>query len=52
MEGYRATEGGDLRILEDGDSRVTERFYDGFADLTAQGALFVVSNATILASVS
>ena len=52
MEGYRATEGGDLRILEDGDSRVTERFYDGFADLTAQGSLFVVSNATILASVS
>jgi len=37
MEGYRVTEGGDLRILEDGDSRVTERFYDGFADLTAQG---------------
>jgi hypothetical protein len=43
VEGYRSLESGDLRILEDGSSRVTEGFLEGFAVLSATGTVSAVS---------
>ena len=44
MEGYRSLESGDLRILEDGDSRVTEGFLDGYAVLSGAATISVTAN--------
>lgn len=42
MEGYRVTEEGNLRTTESSDTRVTEGFIEGFADLSATGSISVV----------
>lgn len=47
MEGYRSLESGDLRILENGDSRVTEGFIDGFSDLSGSGIISVVGGLKV-----
>lgn len=39
MDGFRVTEDGTFRITEAGDSRTTEKFFEAFAAVVAQGTL-------------
>ena len=51
VAGYRITEGGDSRLLENGDTRVTEGFQTGEAALSASSGFDFVSTITATGTV-
>lgn len=51
VAGYRITEGGDSRLLENGDTRVTEGFQTGNAALSASGGFDFVGTLTTTGAV-
>lgn len=52
IAGYRITEGGDSRILQNGDTRVSEGFQTGDASLTASSSYDFVATAKVGAAVA
>jgi hypothetical protein len=51
VAGYRITEGGDSRLLENGDTRVTEGFQTGNAALSASGGFDFLGTTTATGAV-
>jgi hypothetical protein len=48
--GFRITESGDVRIAENSDARVTENFFDGAVSLVSEATITPLANASVQAS--